>query len=171
MIRTWIRRFMLAASLAAASAAAADDLHKAGQYAGAPLLAYIVSQHSPALTRAEKTVLSQDFNGAPLDGERKLHTVTARAISCRGRSAPAGHAPPRCAITFGEVRRVRFGGEDGARLFDALGKAGAGEAAAGRRIIRRLRDLNCTVDDKQAQGTPSSGDDVAGFACTFRTAP
>ena len=69
------------------------------------------------------------------------------------------------------TRAVRFGGEDGARLFDALGKAGSGAAAATGRITRRLRDLNCTVDDAKAQSVSSSGDDIAGFACTFRTMP
>ena len=171
MIRKWVCRMVLLAASAAASAAAAGDLHTAGRTAGAPLLAYIVSQHHPRLTQAEKTVISQDFNGAPLAGKPVLHTVTAASVACRAKAASAGHAPPRCSISFGGPRAVRFGGEDGARLFEALGKAGAVEDAATGRITRRLRDLNCTVDDSKAQSTPSSGDDVAGFACTFRTGP
>ena len=165
------RLLFLIATVAFASAAAADDLHTAGQTAGAPLLAYIVSQHSPQLSPAEKAVISQDFNGAPLAGKPALHTVTARRVSCRAKAAPAGHAPPRCVITFGKSQQVRVGGEDAARLFDALGKAGAGENAAAGRITRRLRDLNCTVDDARSQSVPSTGDDVAGFSCAFRTAP
>ena len=95
MDRNWVRCVVLLTAGAAASAAAADDLRKAGQYAGAPLLAYIVSQHSPVLSMAEKTALSQDFNGAPLDGKPALHKLAARAVSCHAKATAAGHAPPR----------------------------------------------------------------------------
>ena len=171
MDKTSVARLLLLVSAAAASAAAAGELRKAGPSEGAAVITYIVSQHNLQLTMAEKTVLSQDFNGAPLDGKPKLHTVTARSVSCHARPAPAGHEPPRCSISFGQPRPVRFGGADAERLFNALGTAGAAETANADRIQRRLRDLNCTVDDSKAQGTPSSGDDVAGFSCTFRTAP
>ena len=174
MNMTSVGRLLCLASAIAVSgsaSAAAGDLHTAGRTAGAPVLAYIVSQHYPQLTQAERTVISQDFNGAPLAGKPALHTVTAASVACRAKAASAGHAPPRGAISFGGPRAVRLGGEDGARLFEALGKAGAFESVATGRITRRLRDLNCTVDDVKAQSTPSSGDDIAGFACTFRTAP
>jgi len=171
MDRNWVCCVVLLTASAAASAAAAGELRKAGPSEGAAVITYIVSQHNLQLTTAEKTVLSQDFNGAPLDGKPKLHTVTARSVSCHAIPAPAGHTPPRCSISFGQPLPVRFGGDDAERLFSALGKAGAAETANADRIQRRLRDLNCTVDDAKAQGTPSSGDDVAGFSCTFRTAP
>ena len=135
---------------------------------GAAVLAYIVSQNSPLLSRREKIAISQDFNGAPLDGPAKIRVVTAASVSCRARNPSFGRAPPVCLLDFGGDRPVELKGQDRYRLFKALGKVGAEDDAGMGHVERRVLDVKCTVDDAKAQGIPSTGDDVAGFSCSLQ---
>jgi len=134
---------------------------------GAAVLGYLVSRHSPLVSPADRTAISQDFNGAPLDGKPRTHVVTARSVDCRARAPGFGRAAPRCAIDFGLARLVEFQGPDSLRLYSALGKVGAEDDGGMGHIERRIVDLTCVVNDAEAQGTPATGDDVAGFSCAF----
>ena len=159
----------IAAAGALASAAWAEDAPvRTASGEGAAVLSYIMSQQSPSLSRQERTAISQDFNGAPLAGQPTHHRVTARSVSCRARNISLGKASPRCTIDFGGARSVEVHGPDSDRLFAALGELGAEDDPGMGHIVRTLRDLICTVDDKAAQSIPSSGDNVAGFSCRFR---
>ena len=132
--------------------------------AGAPEISYIVSQRSPLLPQAEKTAISQDFNGAPLDNKPRVHRVVAKSVMCRARNNPS-HTMPSCSLDFGRGLPVDVQGDDAATLFDALAKAGAQEDAGMGHVQRALANLNCSVDDTKVQDAP--GDIMQGFACTF----
>ena len=135
-------------------------------------IAYPVSQKSPLLSSAERSAISQDFNGVPLSGKAATHRVVAARIACRASAdaKPEGHGA-NCSIQFGSKDNpVNVDGDDGRNLYLALGRAGVpNEADIGHHIIRTIEDLVCVVDDKVAQGTPSTGDKVPGFTCTFKT--
>lgn len=154
-------------AVSAITSAASDEPHKTSTGAGAAVLTYIVSLHSPLLSKAERIAVSQDFNGAPLAGKPAIHNVTAKSVGCRARNPNLGKASPRCTIDFGEATPVDFRGSDASRLFDALGKLGAEDEPGMGHIRRQVSNLSCTVDDAKAQETPATGDNVAGFACSF----
>lgn len=129
-------------------------------------LAYLVSQKSPLLTDAAKGAISKGFNGAPMSGGFAVHTVTAQSVSCRAQTPSVG-TDTTCSISFSDMQTVEFRGAEAKELYDALGKAGVEEEQAMSHVERTLSALSCTVDDKIAQETPTTGDDVAGFACRF----
>lgn len=136
----------------------------------AAALAYEVSQHSPLLTEAQRTAISQNFNGAPLSAEPQVHTVTAESLSCLARTENVGEGT-LCSIDYGAESKG-LAGEEAKYLFDALGSAGvesAGveSASSVSRVERAITKLSCTVDDAIAQGTSSSGSEINGFACRF----
>jgi hypothetical protein len=124
------------------------------------MLAYLLSGYSPLLSKAERVAIEQDFQGAPLSAAPAVHTIVADRVSCRPRAAS-----DECFITFPKAQDVAFGGPEATALYGALGKAGV--TAAGPDLWRTIKAVSCTVDDKIAQSTPSTGDDVAGFACRF----
>lgn len=128
-------------------------------------LAYIVSQHSPLLDEASRTAISQDFNGVPLNGAATQRQVTAENISCRSLNTPS--EAPECVVTYGPGKVIALTGEDATALFAALAAAGVQDDTAMGHITREVTALQCTVDDATAQSTPATGDQVAGFSCTF----
>lgn len=128
-------------------------------------LAYIVSQHSPMLDAAARTAISQDFNGAPLNGASTQHQFTAEAVRCRSLNPPSD--VPECSVTYAAGQEIAIDEEDATALFAALAAAGAQEDAGMGHITRELTALQCTVDDAIAQDTPATGDQVAGFSCQF----
>lgn len=127
-------------------------------------LAYIVSQHSPLLSEAVRTAISQDFQGAPLSGARTQHEVVAERVRCRTLNPPSG--VPECSATYAG-QEIAIAGEDATALFAALGAAGVEDDTAMGHVTREITALQCTVDDALAQDTPATGDQVAGFACRF----
>ncbi len=131
----------------------------------AAALAYMVAQHSPLLTEAQRGAISQNFNGAPINGEPLVHTVTADRVSCRARTESVGEGAA-CSIDFGAETKD-LAGEDAQFLFDALGSAGVEAESGMSHLERTITRLSCTVDDAVAQGTSSSGDEINGFACRF----
>lgn len=132
-------------------------------------LAYVVSQHSPLLDEAARTAISQDFNGAPLNGPAAQHQVTAAEVRCRALNPPTG--VPDCSVTYASGSEpVAIAGEDATALFEALGAAGIQDDAGMGHIARALTALDCAVDDATAQNTPANGDQVAGFSCRFTPA-
>lgn len=132
-------------------------------------LAYVISQHSPLLDEAARTAISQDFNGAPLSGAPMQRQVTAENVRCRELNPPSG--APECSVTYGPEQLITIAGEDATTLFAALAAAGVQDAVATDGVTRELSALLCNVDDATAQGTPATGDQVAGFSCTFTPAP
>lgn len=149
------------------SAPAADTPPPAAEQASpnfAPL-GYAVSQHSPLLDAEAKSVISQDFNGAPLNGAPAHHQVTAESVRCRALNPPDG--APDCTVTYREGQEIAIGGDDAIALFAALGAAGVRDDAGMGHIVREISALQCTVDDAAAQDTPATGDRVSGFSCSF----
>lgn len=143
--------------------AAAPGAMSVGPKAAA--LAYMVAQHSPLLSEAQRTAISQDFNGAPLSGEARVHTVTAESVSCRSRTESVGEGTA-CSIAYGAETK-QLSGDDAKFLFDALGSAGVEGESSMSHIERRITKLACTVDDNVAQGTSSTGGEINGFSCRF----
>lgn len=179
MIRPFVRAAASLAVLALAACGAeqpvpaesADATKEAADSSAAPRdatspakLAYLVSQHSPLLSEAQRIVITQDFQGVPLSGPPAVHTVTAQKVSCRVGAEIEGAA---CAIAYSETQTVELGGVEARDLYDALGAAGAEEKGGASPKERSIEALSCTVDDHTAQTVPSTGDDVAGFACRF----
>jgi hypothetical protein len=139
--------------------------------AKAAALAYVVAAYSPLLTEAQRTAISQNFNGAPLSSEPQVHTVTAESLSCLARKEIVGEGT-HCSIDYGAESRD-LAGEEAKHLFDALGSAGVESAdvesvSSVSRIERAIANLICTVDDTVAQGVSSTGDEINGFSCRFR---
>lgn len=132
-------------------------------------LAYVISQHSPLLDEAARTAISQDFNGAPLSGAPMQRQVTAENVRCRELNPPSG--APECSVTYGPGQLITITGEDATMLFAALAAAGVQDAVATDGVTRELSALRCNVDDTVAQSTPATGDQVAGFSCSFTPAP
>lgn len=160
------RMSVIVAAIAAAiaSPAAAREMSVA---APAAALAYQVSQHSPLLSASRRTAISQDFNGVPLARAPRVHAVAAERVACRARQPSLGEAT-ECTITYAKGKRdVALTGADARSLFDAMGAAGVETEAGMGHLERTITALRCSVDDKVAQDTPSSGDLVAGFSCRF----
>lgn len=128
-------------------------------------LAYMVAVHSPLLTTEQRDAISQDFHGAPLNSEPSMHNVTADRVSCTASGDGVGEEA-RCSIDYGaDVKDIA--GEDATFLLAALATAGAEPKSGAQNLERSIMELVCTVDDKVAQGTSSTGDEVNGFACSF----
>lgn len=161
------RVFALAASVCLGFAIAGSaSARQVSARETAASLAYIVAQHSPLLSAAQRREFSQDFNGAPLAGAPRVHNVAAARVWCRARQPSLGDET-RCTVTYGANQSADIGGAEAKSLFDALGAVGVeGEAGMGH-VERAITALACTVDDRTAQQTPSTGNMVAGFACRF----
>lgn len=153
---------------AAAENKAAEAMPAGAKSVGptAAKLAYLVSQKSPLLTDAAKDAISKGFNGAPISSGFAVHTVTAQSVSCRAQTPSVGK-DTTCSISFSDTQTVEFRGDEAKELYDALGKAGVEEEQSMSHLERTLSALSCTVDDKVAQETPSTGEDIAGFGCKF----
>jgi hypothetical protein len=129
-------------------------------------LAYAVASHSPLLSAAQRRAISQDFHGAPLSRAPRVHSVVAESISCREPQRSVG-GQTRCTINYTSARTVQLTGANARSLFRELGIVGAETEGGMMHLERTITKLTCTVDDKIAQETPSSGNAVAGFSCDF----
>lgn len=156
-----------AANASAQSAALAENRISVGPKAAA--LAYMVAEQSPLLAESARTAISQDFHGAPVSGDFAVHTVTADRVSCRTRTDGAGEGA-QCSIDYGADASRSLAGEDAKFLYDALGAAGVEAEGGMSHLERTITQLSCTVDDKLAQTTSSTGDVINGFSCEFTAA-
>lgn len=121
---------------------------------------------SPDLDADGRTAISQDINGAPLTLRPVVHTLGARIIYCR-KQVINGGLPATCKIDFGKRRTRQATGKDGEALYNALEAFGSGDDAEKGYVVRAVRKLRCTVNDRIAQNTPATGDDIAGIRCQF----
>ena len=161
----------LGSCLFAAVAFAAGGHHVSN--GDAAKMAYLVAQSSPLLSAAQKTAVSQDFNGAPLAGKPKVHRLLATSVFCRIRNAGMEEKPTKthaanCTIDYGRKKTVTLSEPESWDLYEALGATGIEDDAAMGHVVRALRRLDCKINDKVAQSTPATGDKVAGFDCRFQ---
>ena len=165
LIASTFGSFMLAAAaLAAGHHVSNGDAAK---------MAYLLAQQSPLLTAAQKTAISQDFQGAPLSGKPRVHRLLVASVFCRVRNPGMEEKPSKthaasCMIDYGRKRTVTLGEPESWELYEAMGTAGIEDDAGMGHIVRALRKLNCKINDKTAQSTPATGDKIAGFDCRFQ---
>jgi len=155
-----------------ASAAVADGTHHPAS-GDAAKMAYLLAQASPLLSAAQKTAISQDFNGAPLAGKPRVHRLQVASALCRVRNAGMEETPTKthaatCEIDYGRKKTVTLKEAESWDLFQAMGAAGIEDDAGMGHVVHALRKLDCRIDDKVAQSTPATGDKVAGFDCRFQ---
>lgn len=131
-------------------------------------IAYWVSSRSPLLSAQQKSAISKDFNGAPLSAAPATHVVTAISVVCRVPQALTDTAS-RCWIAYADAKAATLNDSKALALYNALGAAGVADEPGMGFVERIATALSCTVDDRIAQETPSSGEDIAGFACQFTT--
>ena len=131
-------------------------------------LAYELSQHSPALDAAARTAVSQAFNGAPLSGAAQVYQIAADQVRCRAKNDPTPTGAEGT-VTYTAGKDVPLTGEEATALFEALKSAGI-EGDAGMGHIERIATaVACTADIATALATPATGNQIAGFTCTFTT--
>ena len=128
-------------------------------------LGYFVAQYSPVLAASEKIAISQDFNGAPLTGRPRRHTVSAAKVSCI--SVEPNSSPTSCTVAYTSGHPAVIKGKDAKLLFDALDSLGARDVKLSGHLERALTAISCSIDDARAQSTP--GTYIDGFNCRFQT--
>lgn len=127
-------------------------------------LGYHVAEHSPLIHNGEKTAISQDFHGVPLNGRARKHRVGAKSVSCR--AADSNGLTPNCSIVYAAGASADISGDDAKALWDALETLGADAKPDAGGVMMTLTAIRCTIDDAKAHQA-AKGDDIPGFSCRF----
>lgn len=127
---------------------------------GALAVAAVIAEHSPTLTRSDKSTMAALFDGRdpPYPAGQKI-SVKVDSVTCFAGDVSINTFS--CALTFGKST-ITVTGRKANEIFATLIEAGVPSSGAAGKIYEAVAQLACTVDPNEIKQN-----DGGGASCSF----